>query len=847
MSFADASYALARGEIDLVAGNQYTEERSRLWNYSSEPMGFGGTVVCALQSDTRFSYNDFELLSGMRIGFLKDSLRAAEIKAKLESDGIDAVFVEYETDAQSKAALYRGEVDILVMSIIRCEPQFKIVARMSNAKLYFCTSLARPQLKAELDRAMDEIHISMPFYEADLNYKYYGDIKEQLAVSSEEKAFIESSGPIKVAVSPDLAPIESYDSNTREFSGFTVDVLDLVSLYSGLKFELVPRGTSEELMAQLASSEVSLVSSIATDAAVCKQLGLEASDAFFVSDLSIIYRTASGMSPEGSDTSAAIADGYPVFQKYADELGYTSVKIASSFDDAVAMVSTGRADLALVPSACVNSLTIGHGYRDLSSYTVSGLEYSYSIGISAAADPRLASIVSKAVAQIPQSQLSRMLLQSIATSGHSMTTGDFLFQNRFLISLLAAIVLFCIAFVICFSFVRLKKLNKQLVAERDRAEVANSARGEFLSRMSHDMRTPMNGIIGMTSLTLDIPRLDPEVRKNILSIQDSGQYLLNLINDTLDMNRIESGKVTLDMAPVMASRLVSSIMDSVRKSADDKNISISVKPEKVPDVFILADKVRIQQIFINIFSNSIKNTPEGGSIACNVEILDCSSGQVKFKVTVSDNGVGMSDEFIKHAFEPFAQEHNSQSDRYGGTGLGLSIVKNLVSMMNGSVEIKSKLGIGTSVSVTLSLRTLEQYKPRAVPAVDTGKLSGKRVLICEDNNLNAKITRRLLEKMEMDVDVASDGRQGLARFESAPAFFYDLILMDIRMPELNGIETAKAIRDSNRADAKSIPIVALTADAYDRDRDIALQAGMNDHIAKPVDPKFLYEVIAKWI
>lgn len=377
---------------------------------------------------------------------------------------------------------------------------------------------------------------------------------------------------------------------------------------------------------------------------------------------------------------------------------------------------------------------------------------------------------------------------------------------------------------------------------------ANAAKTDFLSRMSHDMRTPMNGILGMTALTMDLPDLSQEARSNLSAIRDSSNYLLSLINDTLDMSRIEGQKIELHKEPVRAAELIEHTLSGLYQSARSKNIQITLKFMGIRNEYIYVDRVRVRQIFTNLLSNAVKFTPEHGKIQFLMDCVKREGASCLVRLTVSDNGVGMSEEFQRHAFEPFSQESNSQSNKYAGTGLGLPIVQNLVHLMGGEISIRSKLNEGTTVTVELPIELLEGYQPP--PPGETNvfwELRGKRILLCEDHPLNAAIATKLLSKAGVEVERAADGQQGVDLFMRRGADYYDALLMDIRMPVMDGLSAARVIRNLRRSDAKTVPIIAMTANAFDFDVKASLSAGMDAHLDKPVEPEELYRTLSEQI
>lgn len=388
----------------------------------------------------------------------------------------------------------------------------------------------------------------------------------------------------------------------------------------------------------------------------------------------------------------------------------------------------------------------------------------------------------------------------------------------------------------------------RLAAALERANQANRAKTDFLSRMSHDMRTPMNGIIGLTSLTLGLPDLPSEARENMEAIDDSSKYLLSLINDTLDMNKIESEKLTLHPTVVHASELVRNIVAYITPSAQEKKITLEVVRLRTELAYIRADRVRLQQIFVNLLSNAVKFTPQGGKIRVEIECVAREDGISHERICVKDSGIGISREFLPHAFEAFSQENNEVTSNYAGTGLGLPIVKHLVELMGGTIQLESAPGQGTTATVYLDFERVSQHQApiKSKPTVHA-ELRGKRVLVCEDHPLNAQIARKLLEKEGILVTAAADGKAALEQFAASPVGSFNAVLMDIRMPVMNGLEATRAIRALDRPDAAKVPILAMTANAFEEDVQACLSAGMNAHLAKPVEPQGLIAMLQAFV
>ncbi|MDD3369791.1 MAG: PAS domain-containing protein [Lachnospiraceae bacterium] len=398
------------------------------------------------------------------------------------------------------------------------------------------------------------------------------------------------------------------------------------------------------------------------------------------------------------------------------------------------------------------------------------------------------------------------------------------------------------------------KQKKKLEEALHEVEQANESKTDFFARMSHDMRTPMNGILGLAELSLDEQDTDA-LRENMAKIKSSGKYLLSLINDTLDFQKIESGKMTLNNKIIYIKTVFTDMVEMIRPSFEEKGIRFQVVNHNADmDWYVSIDPVRIQQIFINLLSNACKYTPQGGTVTLDVQNI-AREGMLSHNcIKVIDTGIGMSEDFIKNQlFHPFAQKQNEVTSQYAGSGLGLSIVKSLVEMMNGRIEIESRMGKGTTFSVYFDFERVDQEKAKKIQADHIEKkvytqeqLKGKHILIAEDHPLNAQIARKLLEKVGCTTTIAENGRFAVQAFTDSRMNEYDAILMDIRMPVMNGLEASRMIRSEKRADACTIPIIAMTANAYDEDVQKSMDAGMNAHLSKPIEPIKLYETLARY-
>jgi signal transduction histidine kinase/AmiR/NasT family two-component response regulator len=393
-----------------------------------------------------------------------------------------------------------------------------------------------------------------------------------------------------------------------------------------------------------------------------------------------------------------------------------------------------------------------------------------------------------------------------------------------------------------------KEQEQMLLLEKEKraAEAANAAKSQFLSRMSHDIRTPLNGIIGMTYLAQE--QQNPARTADCLSkIDTSSKFLLSLINDVLDMAKAESGKIELHPEPYPVDEFADYMSSIIAPLCQERNQTFLFEPAEIlTDVIPLLDKLRINQVVFNLLSNAVKYTPEGGTIRYRVVERRLGAGRMSMHFEISDNGIGMSEKFQKVLFDPFTQENGGESLEMRGSGLGLAITKRLIDALGGTVKVASQLGKGTTFTVDFVLDCVQAEREEISEPIGNGvgeSIKGCHVLLCEDHPLNQEIAKAILTEQGLLVDVASDGAQGIKTFENSSFGFFDCILMDIRMPVLNGYDAAQVIRSLNRPDAKSVPILAMTADAFADDVQRCLDVGMNGHIAKPIDPKRLNQTL----
>ena len=395
---------------------------------------------------------------------------------------------------------------------------------------------------------------------------------------------------------------------------------------------------------------------------------------------------------------------------------------------------------------------------------------------------------------------------------------------------------------------REQEYQKELKAEALKAEAANIAKTEFLQRMSHDIRTPINGIRGMVEIGSRYPDDAAKQADCRKKIWEASSLLLELVNEVLDMGKLESGEVVLEKVPFDLVPLLVEIRDVLEKNAQERGVTISCAPMELTHRRLIGSPLHVKRLLMNILSNAIKYNKENGSVELHCTETRCEGDTAWIEFVCADTGIGMSEEFQKRMYEPFTQEHNGARSTYGGTGLGMAITKSLVDKIGGTIEFQSKQGVGTTYTITLPFgidHEAEQAAPAQETPEDRSVLRGAQVLLAEDNDLNMEIAEFLLQEEGIVVTKARDGRQAVELFEASPGGHFDAILMDVMMPVLDGHAATRAIRALDRPDAKTVPILAMTANAFAEDRQKAIEAGMTDHLTKPLEPELVFRALAR--
>jgi len=844
-SWKECLQMLYDGRIDILGGVAYDAQRDQKLIYGSIAAGAGGSRLVCRVDDTRFSYGDFSAIAGMRVGTVTDSTRATSFSKLCKDHDVAVIMTPLDDQQQMMSMLDDGQLDLALVAQARRLEGYRTIYDYDAQQFYFALRPGAEDLAGQLNEAMRQIMAGEPNFNSELSAKYFQSTTGTIpSFTTQELKYIQDHPDVIVAYDPAWTPIEYYDQQTGTMGGMMKDVFGLLADSTGLQFTFVTAASFSDA-ATAYHGQAQMFSSLSYDYSWGDKMGyLLTKPLYDMQVYQLRHDTQGGKIvalPEGYYIAQAVMERY-VQQDYTYRF-YPTVK------DCVEAVHTGQADMTFLYSSEFNYYISIPRYSRMPFTAVLGFFQQISVAVSTDADPLLFSIINKAVSAIPQQQLGQIAAENSVFS-HKPSITDLIYTDPLQFLAIAAIGIVLAAAVI-FMLLRsrtAKNRNDALTALNAQLATANAAKSDFLSRMSHDIRTPMNVIIGMTDLASEQPGNPKETADYLGHIKSSGQFLLGLINDVLDMSAIENRTFTLSPTAYSLDEFFSQTETMFEPLCRQKGLHLQLMADAAVPQALCLDRLRFNQIFFNLLSNAVKFTPAGGTICLQAYCMGRDGDTAHMHFEVKDTGVGMSEEFMAHMFEPFAQEHSTDGT-YESTGLGLAIVNNLVNLMGGRIGVTSQKDKGTIFTIEMDapITAIGVQLPAAIDSQSIEKLKGRRVLLAEDHPLNARIATALLAKAGMQCTHVSDGQAAVDAFTSSRAYTYDAILMDIRMPVMDGQQATAAIRSSGRRDAKTIPIIALTANAYDDDIRKAMQSGMDAHVAKPIDANILFPTMARLI
>ena len=836
-NWAELMSMLKNGEIDLMGDMAYAEERSASMLFSELPMGEDKYYLYINPSDTDISASDLTTLNGKRIGVVPDTLSASRFCEWEKSHGVDTQQVDITSTDDARQKLQNQKIDGFVLNE---SPQWERdnispVLLIGSSYNYFAISKKRPDLKEKLDQAMQKIEKENPFYEEDL-YKRYLSANSIETLTDEEQNWLEQHGAVRIGYLKKDVGVSLADAESGEPTGIINDYISLASDCMGeksIEFQTTGFDSQEEELQALKDNRIDMIFHMNQNPYEAEQNGIILSNTVF--EVNVAVLTGVEKFDENRKNTVAVSRNNLLGKWYISfNYPFWKIKEYDSSAEVEKAVRSGEADCFVVKA--------GQSLKTLANSKMHSV-FLTKPGDSCFAVTRenitLMNILNKTIQTLPASRLSGLFSVYENAPGR-VTLAEYIKDNLRVVSMSFVSVTLVIILIIVYLMMKARKAQIQ-------AEKANAAKSDFLFNMSHDIRTPMNALLGYNEL-MKRELTDPKLLDYQEKMEQSGNLLLSIINNVLDMAKIESGKMELDENYVKIRDVYQGVYKIFRAEAEKKGIHLEMEYE-VQHEHVICDETKNGEIFLNLISNAVKYTGSGGAVTIRITELDCDrKDYVRIQTQVIDTGIGMSEEFLPSLFEAFARERNTTAAKVAGTGLGMPIIKKYVDMMGGTIKAESKLGEGSKFTVIIEYRIAdkgyyEQVTDLSPDTEETDRISGKYVLLAEDNDLNAEIAEFILEDMGLMVDRVEDGVQCVARMEQKPAGTYDLILMDIQMPNMDGYKATQAIRRLEDKKKAGIPIIAMTANAFEEDRKKAFEKGMNGHIAKPVDAEKVKKTI----
>ena len=859
--WSDCFEKLKNDEIDIMGGISYTEDRAEEMLFSDEPMGEEKYYLYVDLSRADISASNFKTLNGKKVGVLMGTEPEVMLTEWEEKYGLKTQHVNISNNEDVKQKLANHEIDCFVSleESLWAELGISTITRVGKSSIYYVLNKDRSDLKEELDNAMRALDEAAPFYTADLCKKYFSlDYKPIL--TGEEKAWLRKHGAIRMGFLTSDRGVSTYDPATGEITGTITDYIQFATDCLGnqeLEFHLVGYDDKEAELNALKSGEIDMVFHFDQSPNLAEEYRVACTNTTWTSNMMAV--TNKQLFIENEVNRVAVPQNKISLTRYiAFYYPQWEIVDCDTQEDAIKLVKDGQADCFVTGISSEGNYSKKYGFYSVPLPNPANSCFAVNSG-----NRSLLSILNKTIKAMPANMLTSSLAM-YKSSSRKVTLIDFIKDNFFMVLLVSSIAVAVVLLTILKLLQKARKaeaaarkaandtqeLNAKLQVAVENAESANRAKSTFLFNMSHDIRTPMNAIIGYADLAsrhLDDPA---KLEKYMENIQVCGQNLLMLLNNVLDLARIENDKTEMEYSVSDVDKDFRNCVAMFQNQADSKGQTLTVTAHLLYP-YVYADIPHLTEVCTNLVSNAVKYTGAGGTIHCDVtQKPGKKEGWCDMVVTVADNGIGMSQEFQKHIFEPFERERTSTVSKVEGSGIGMGIVKKLVELMSGTVEVESKIGVGSKFTVTIPCRIVsgdETQAKRETNPSDQKCLCGTRILLTEDNDLNAEIAVELLQEEGCTVDRAKDGVECVDMLEKAANGTYQMILMDIQMPVMNGYDAAKKIRRMDDPQKAGIPIIAMTANAFSEDKQAALDVGMNDHIAKPINMNILVPTIQKYL
>lgn len=835
-TFSELMDMLEAGEIDLMPNISYSAEREQKLLFSSNPEGTERYYIYARPDRDDLAKGDPQALQGLTIGCNSGVMQTIVGQQWLADEGVTCTYKEIDTGSALFEALADGEVDAVIMNDTISSPDASPMFYVGSSDYYFAVPKSRPDLMNDINAAMTAIARVNPRYNDEVKSSYSAQNSGSSSLTGTETSWLKANGnTITIGYLKNQLPYCTQNDD-GEMEGSLASLATTLRDKFGITVKTVAISNNKQMVKALSNGTIDVALPLFRDYWLAEQKGVVQSNPMGTVSLTAIH-SSNNLNRDLKKiacTQSAIVNRLELESLFPD----ATITEYPNGGEALKALNKGEASCIIVPSTRLETIRDTYDIEDFETQELTNTAQ-LSCLISRG-KPELLGIINKGIVNAGES-LSASSYSPTSYSAQESDAFRLLYRNRIVISAVVICILLTGIVILVWSLHRAQK-------EQQKADAANAAKTAFLTRMSHDIRTPLNGILGLIEIE-ELKDGDMQVaRESRAKARVAANHLLSLINDILEMGKIEDRKLTLEHAPFNLKELCDDALVLCKLRASGNGITM--QDNSLPYAtgpYMIGSPTHIRRIIINLLDNSIKYNKRGGSVTFSSQTKPLDDGRALFCFSVSDTGIGMAPEFLKHIYEPFAQEGDDARSKFQGTGMGMPIVKSLIELMGGTIEISSEVGVGSTfnVQIPLDIDKNPQARERADGQANSCSLAGMNVLLAEDNELNAEIAQALLESEGIVVTRTADGNETVNLYVGRPAGSFDAILMDIMMPGMDGYEATRAIRLSGKPDAADIPIIALTANAFAEDAKAARDAGMNAHLPKPLDFEKLKNILAR--
>lgn len=850
----------AEGEYELMGGNYYLPGLEAYYAYPDYNIGYSKSVIFARENDDTVQSHNLKSLNGKTIGVYDRAVEnVRRLKEYLSMNDLDCTlkYYSYEqlVDGNLYSYLQEGDVDLLLGNSVEHKQGIRAVVSYDSQPYYIVTNVGNQEVLDGLNMAMAKIADSNPDFASErYAANFLNASSVDIRLTKEEKDYIRQKGSVTVAMPYNFHPLTCEDPDDMH-DGLTYDILKEVAEFTGLEFNYVSTDSYVKAMELVRQGKVDILGFYLGDEVDSLKQKMVLTAPFASMNSIIVRNKASGF--PGSELVGAVIEG----RELPKSIRAAEVKSYRNINEALKAVNRGETDFAYGLATYMEHEIQKSHFANVVPVTLINDRMDICLAMARPADPELLTIMNKAINSIPSDRSAELLDHNMVSAGTGvLSITELIYANPMMfVGVLTAILLILVTVILWVNRVRVKAAVMQ--SDLKKAEAESRAKGEFLSRMSHELRTPMNAVVGLADLAGMTEGVPENIREMLVKLRASSHYLLDLINDILDMSRLDSGMLTIASEPFSLERMLNELRTMMETDANRRGLNYRIETD-ISHGGVTGDVIRLRQVLTNLLSNAFKFTPEGGTVILRVtekpgpgenavgEQVVCENapcGSVVYEFQVIDTGVGIDLKDQTRIFDTFEQVGTNYA-KSQGTGLGLPISYSIVQLMGGELRVKSEPGHGSEFYFTLTL-------PVGSPVYDGGSVNEShvgeemlkevRILLAEDNDLNAEIALQLLELKGAVVSRCENGRLAVERFKESDPGEFQVILMDIQMPEMNGLEATRAIRAMDRPDAAAIPIIAMTANVFKEDVDAAMEAGMSGFEGKPLDVEHLYLQICR--